>query len=406
MKMALWAGLVAVVAVGGVVAWRSMGAPQQVPVYRLTRTDFVNELTTNGRVEPARWVSARAEREGLVQEVPVENGQSVARGAVLAVLDARDARADLDAAEARMAEAQALITQLEGGGRRREVVEIDEGLRQKKALLGQAEADLATAERLLNRNAGTREEVKQAQDRVELIRLDIAALEARRPTLVAAADLAAARARLREARAAAAVARRRIETAVVRAPQAGKVYQLEARVGTYLSPGALVAQVGQWDTVKVVVYVDEPELGKVKREMPVRITWDGLDGKVWRGKVDKLPTQVAPLGTRQVGEVECRVENPDGDLLPGTNVNAFIETQSRGGVLMAPKEGMRTRNGETGAYVLTGGKVEWRAVKTAGGNVTSVIVEAGLKEGDLLVLGPETGIVVDAPAVAQESARQ
>lgn len=406
MKRALWVGLLAVLAVGGVVAWRSVSAPQQVAVQRVTRTDFVNELTTNGRVEPARWVSARAEREGLVLEVPVENGQSVARGAVLAVLDARDARADLDAAEARMAEAQALIAQLEGGGRRREVVEIDEGVRQKKALLGQAEADLATAERLLNRNAGTREEVKQAQDRVELIRLDVAALEARRPALVGAADLAAARARLREARAAAAVARRRIETAVVRAPQAGKVYKLEARVGTYLSPGALVAQVGQWDTVKVVVYVDEPELGKVKREMPVRITWDGLDGKVWRGKVDKLPTQVAPLGTRQVGEVECRVENPEGDLLPGTNVNAFIETQSRGGVVMTPKEGMRTRNGETGVYVLAGGKVEWRVVKTAGGNVTSVIVEDGLKEGDLVVLGPEAGIAVNAPAVAQESAQQ
>lgn len=406
MKRALWVGLLAILAVGGVVAWRSVSAPQQVAVQRVTRTDFVNELTTNGRVEPARWVSARAEREGLVLEVPVENGQSVARGAVLAVLDARDARADLDAAEARMAEAQALIAQLEGGGRRREVVEIDEGVRQKKALLGQAEADLATAERLLNRNAGTREEVKQAQDRVELIRLDVAALEARRPALVGAADLAAARARLREARAAAAVARRRIETAVVRAPQAGKVYQLEARVGSYLSPGALVAQVGQWDTVKVVVYVDEPELGKVKREMPVRITWDGLDGKVWRGKVDKLPTQVAPLGTRQVGEVECRVENPEGDLLPGTNVNAFIETQSRSGVVMTPKEGMRTRNGQTGVYVLAGGKVEWRVVKTAGGNVTSVIVEDGLKEGDLVVLGPEAGIAVNAPAVAQESAQQ
>ena len=60
------------------------------------------------------------------------------------------------------------------------------------------------------------------------------------------------------------------------------------------------------------------------------ITWDALPGHQWKGEVDKLPTQIVPLGTRQVGEVGCVIENPDRDLLPNANINADIQASRRG----------------------------------------------------------------------------
>ena len=44
--------------------------------------------------------------------------------------------------------------------------------------------------------------------------------------------------------------------------------------------------------------------------------------------MDRTATQVVALGTRQVGEVACLIQNPDRDLLPGTNVNVEIRAQA------------------------------------------------------------------------------
>ncbi len=76
--------------------------------------------------------------------------------------------------------------------------------------------------------------------------------------------------------------------------------------------------------MKVTVYVDEPDLGRVAEGMPVAITWDARPGQKWFGHVDKLPTEVIALGTRAVGEVTTIVDNPSHGLLPGVTVNATI----------------------------------------------------------------------------------
>ena len=110
-----------------------------------------------------------------------------------------------------------------------------------------------------------------------------------------------------------------------------------------MNPGDPVAKVGKLDRVRVTVYVDEPDMGKVHKGEAVIITWDALPGHRWKGEVDKLPTQVVPLGTRQVGEVGCVIENPDRDLLPNANINADIQAAVVPGALVLPKEAFRRR---------------------------------------------------------------
>lgn len=378
------------------VAWRWTSETPRIPVYRIARGSYEDQVTTNGRVEPSEWASARAEREGLVVAVPVVKGQRVAKGATLARLDSRDAQSDLASANARIEEAKATMDLLESGGRKRELVEIEQSIRQRGAEKSQTEKDLATAERLAARNAGTKEEVKTLRDKLELISLQVAALEARRPTLVAAADIVSARTRLREAQSAAELAKRRIELGDIRSPANGVVYQLDVKLGAYLTPGILVANVGKLEMLKVLVYVDEPELGRIRKDMPVSISWDALEGKRWSGRIDKIPTQIVPLGTRQVGEVECMIENRDGDLLPGTNVNATIQTRKQDSVLLVAKEAIRIREGVQGVFIVENNILAWRKVELGSGNVTSAIVVSGLKEGDIVALGPEAGLKAGA----------
>ena len=63
------------------------------------------------------WVAVRAEREGTIERLSVEKGRAVAKGAVLAELDTKDARTALASAEARVAQVRAEIEGLDRGGR-------------------------------------------------------------------------------------------------------------------------------------------------------------------------------------------------------------------------------------------------------------------------------------------------
>lgn len=388
--------ILGVLAVAGLaVLWAVWQWKSQVPVVpaaKIVRGAFADSVTTNGKVEPSQWASARAEREGVVIAAPVSAGQRVAKGAPLAVLDTKDSQADLAAAQARIEEAKAEIALVSAGGARRDLVEIDEAIRQKKQEKALAEKDLAIAERLLAKQAGTREEVRVAKDRVEVIDLAIRGFEAKRPALVGPADLSRAQARLREAQSSAEQAQRRIALGTVRSPLGGVAYQVDAKLGAYLAPGALVANIGEVDTLKVIVYVDEPELGRVAKGMPVVITWDAIDGKSWKGVVEKTPTQIVALGTRQVGEVEVKLDNPGGELTPGANVNASIETKEIPNAILVPKEAIRSINNEEGVYVIANETLEFRKVKLGARNVVSAVVLDGIKEGDLVALGPEANL--------------
>lgn len=384
-----------------VAAWwlyqRGTALPE-IPFARVKRETLVSTLVTNGKVEPLEWVTVRAERAGLVEKAQVEEGQQVARGAVLAELNANDARAELAAAEARITQARAELEAIDRGGRPAEVAEIDSSLAQARIDLEVARKDLEALRRLVEKQAATRQEADEASRRVETLQVQIQALEKKRSVLVTQTDRTIAEAKLREAQSAAELARRRIENALIRAPIAGVVYDKEVRAGSYVNPGAPVASVGQIEKVRVRVYVDEPELGRVAPGVPVTITWDALSGRKWTGAVERMPTEIVALGTRQVGEVICIIENPGRDLLPGTNINAEIRSRVAENALTIPREALRRMSDQAGVFVLQDRKVAWRDVTLGASSITRAQVLEGLSEGDSVAL-PSQQALEDGMAV-------
>ncbi len=377
--------VVGVVALSGWLYFQSNKAPE-VSFAQARRGRIESTVVTNGKVEPLEWAAARSEAAGIISRVLVSKGQSVRKGQALAVIEARDARSDLAQAEARIAEAQAEIQTLTQGGRTSDIAALDADLHRTQLDLEQAKRDLASLEKLQQKNAATRYEVTTAQDLVNRLSSQISALNNRRSALVSKADLSAAQARLRNAEASANYAKQRITLATITAPIQGEIYQLDARVGAYVNPGDLVASIGIIDKVKVVVYVDEPELGRVKPGMPVTITWDALPEQSWKGLIEKSATQIVPLGTRQVGEVTGIIENPGGILIPGTNINVSIESEVAQNALTIPKESIRREGSQSGVYVLEGNLVRWKPVKVGISSVTLAQVLEGVKESDFVAL--------------------
>jgi HlyD family secretion protein len=364
--------------------------PPEIRFARVKRQTLVSVLPTNGKVEPFEWQAVRAEISGVVSRVPVRDGQNVAQGAELAAVTSPDLQADIDAAQAKLSEARANLDALQMGGKPAELVEIENSLSRAQLQLQQETSERDSLQRLAAKQAATPVEVRSAEDKVAQTNAVIEGLARRRSSLVGKTDVAAAQARLEDAEVALKLARDRAAQSIVRSPLAGAVYGLAVRTGAFLNIGDLVANVGQLDRLRVRVYVDEPELGRVATGQPVSISWQALPGRKWQGAVERKPTSIQALGSRQVGEVVCTISNPGRELIPGTNVDAEIRTAVVDNALVIPREALRHDAAGDYVFALVGETVERRAVKTGASSVTLVQVAEGLSENDAVALPSET----------------
>ncbi len=389
MKKLALALLVVAAAVGGMGVLRRSTGPK-INFVRVERTTLVSTLSTNGKVEPFEWEAIRAERPGIIASVAVRDGQTVSKDETIATISDPSLETEMEATEARVAEARADLSALESGGKPAELSDIESSLKQSHLELEQQRKDAAALDRLAAKQAATRVEADAARQKVLQTEATIEGLEQRRQSLVAKTDLEVARARLQDAEAAMRLARERAAQSVVRAPLAGAIYGLVARPGAYVNAGDLLANVGQLDRLRVRLYVDEPELGRVAEQQPVSIAWDALPGKQWNGVVEHMPSAIQPLGTRQVGEVICLIANPQHELIPGTNVDATIRTAVVENALVIPKETLRRDTQGTYVYRLESDTIERRAVKIGVSSIGQVQVTEGLAAADAVALPTDT----------------
>ena len=380
--------LLALVSIAALVWWaiQRKSQPPEISFVRAHRETLVSNLITNGKVEPIQWQDVRVDNQGLVTAVPVKEGQKVAAGALIARLSEPGLKEELESAREREAAAKANLQTLKLGGKTVELAQIESDLLRARADHDQALREYNSLHRLQEKQAATVVEVEVAHDKVRQAELEIAALEKQRTSIVSTQDLAAGQARAAEAESAVRLAQVRLAQGQIHAPVSGVVYSLPARPGTYLNPGDLVASIGNIDHLRVRVYVDEPELGRIQVGQPVKITWDGLPGHAWEGTVEKKPAAIVPLGTRQVGEVLVTIANPNHDLVPGTNINAEIRTKVVNNALTIPKETMHRENGVVGVYLLQDGRVVWRPVKVGAASVTRAQIIEGLADNDAVAL--------------------
>lgn len=348
----------------------------------VVKTTIESTIATNGKVEPGQWAAARAATAGIVSRIDVRRGEKVTEGQPLITLDMHLAQTELEGALARKQEAQAAASSVSQGGKASALASLNDSLQTAKAAVAVAQRNYDSLQRLLPEQAATKLQVDEAKDALERAKLQETSIEDQRRTLVTASDKTEALARVNNAQAAVDQASARLQYGVVRAPLSGTLYQFDIKEGAYLQPGDLVGLVGNLNKVKVVVYVDEPDLGRVALGMPVSITWDGLPGKTWTGHVEQLPSEVISLGTRTVGEVTTIVENPEHDLLPGVTVNVTIISNVVKDATSVPKAALRNMHGENGVYVLEGNRIDWKPVKVGSSDINNVQILSNLSTGE------------------------
>lgn len=356
----------------------------RVSVVKPTRQTISNSITTNGKVEPIHGFEAHAPLPGTIQKLLVKEGDQVQAGQLLLSMDDSRARADLAAAQARLKGAQERYATLMAGGNEQQLLARRSEVQKAKTELEAAQRQLDALTRLQQKGAATASEVGAAADRVARAKADLTQLQS--TVRYSAPERERAQGEINDAKAAIQLAEETIAKSNVRAPFAGVVYFLPARLGAFLNTGELLLQEADLSQLQVRAFVDEPEIGRLSVGQTVNITWDAVPGRIWEGKVANLPSTVVSRGTRMVGEVLCKVDNPDHRLLPNVNVNTTIISSNSEEALTVPREAVHEDNGRNYVFVLRDHHLHLQDVQVGISNLTRVEVRSGISDQDTIAV--------------------
>jgi HlyD family secretion protein len=287
----------------------------------------------NGYVE-ADYVYAAAPTPGAIASIAVREGDRVAAGQVLFILDQGQQQSQFDAATARASAARATLQNLQTGGRQDEIDVIQASLDKAKSDLTLATTNLARAQDLFDRGLtpisqldASKATAKAAQAAVDQLnaQLKVAQLPARDAQQVAAeASLKAAEADAQTAKAA-------LDDRTVKAPEAGRIERLFYKPGEVAAAGVPVLSMSGAEALKIKFYVNEADRGKFALGQSVAVSCDGCPAGL-TGKVDYFasdPQFTPPIiysrdeRSRLVFLTEAVMDDQNG-VLPGQPVTVGL----------------------------------------------------------------------------------
>lgn len=356
------------------------------PAYR----DIERALSTNGRIEATGRVAVHSTAAGRVERVLVRPGDQVSQGQELVRLADAGQVASREQAAARVQGAKSRLSRLEAGPDpvRRAVLQSERS--KQTAARKKVAREIDALGRLVASGAAPRSELEAKQRLLDDLELDVSALDAQIEATPPEGQRGELEADLRDAKAALRAAHQEADRLSIRAPGDGVVYSLTASRGDFLSSGGLVARIGILATVRALVFVDEPDLGRVEMEDVALVTADAYPGEEWRCVVDRLATEVVEIGPRRVGQISCKADNPDGRLLPNLSVGVRIVTDRAGQVLSVPRSAVRRSESGAFVWILDDGRVARRLVDTGVEGPIFIEIREGVGPSDsVLVPGDE-----------------
>ncbi len=344
-------------------------------------------ISTNGKIEPITNFEAHAPVATTVTRVDVQQGDWVKAGQLLLQLQDADAKAQAARAEAQLRGAQAQLNAVSQGGTQEEILTNRNALTKAQADRAAAERNLQAMQRLLQSGAASQAEVDAARNTLKAADANVQLQQQRLKDRYSPAEVGHVEAQQSEAKASLAAANTLLHNSNITSPFAGMVYSLPVKQGSFVNAGDLLAQVADLHKVRVRAFVDEPEIGRLRKGQTVEVTWDALPGRVWKGEVETLPTVIVQRNTRNVGEVTCIVDNSDLRLLPNTNVTVAVIVERQENVLTVPRESIHQDSAGRYVFQVINGELKRRDVQTSVSDLTRVQVTSGLSDHAVVALG-------------------
>jgi HlyD family secretion protein len=367
----------------------------KVAVVEPTRENLVSSISSNGKVEPIAPYVMRAQLDTFVEKVRATEGQPVKKGQVILELDVKDAAARLAEAKAKLLKAEDDLRSANAGGKIDEAARVAGDLAKAEARRDRLQKNNDVLQRLVARQAATQDELAAndlslIEAQAEVTRLSAAKQQFERGVKL---DTGQTTLRVQQTQNEVAALDEKVRQGRIVAPADGTLYSLPAKAGDYVKLGDLLAEMADLHKVRVRAFIDEPELGALEANEPVKITWDALPNRTWVGKTEIIPKQVVKRDTRSVGELLCSINNDKLELLPNINVNVRINSRERLGVLSVPRGAVEADGSRRYVFVVKKNQLgvgkstlEKREIHVGIADATNYEVVSGLQEGELVAL--------------------
>jgi HlyD family secretion protein len=265
----------------------------------------------SGQVEPIRVVEVKSKASGEILNLPVETGDVVDRGALLAEVDPRDVQTSYDQALADRDVAQA---------------------RYNNSL-----AQLERVKELHQANIATDQELESAE-----------------------LDEANSKAALIRSQSGLTLAEERRNDVTIRAPISGMVIERPVEVGTIIasasqnvSGGTILMKMADLATMQVRALIDETDLGRIRQGLGVVVRVEAYPEQTFNGSVLKIEPQAVVEQNVTMFPVLVQLDNSSGLLKVGMNADIEIQIASRENVVVVPNSAVvATRDAVAAAMVL------------------------------------------------------
>ncbi len=332
-------------------------APVPVEVASASQGDIELSLKLVGRVEAWSTVTMRARVSGQLESLSFEPGALVRKGSVLAQIDPRLLRAQLDQARGNVARDQALLQKAQADQRRYADM-------LAKGFVSKADYDLYQA------------------------------------------NLAVARATLQSDRAAQELAQTQLDYARIVAPFDGIAGAPLVWPGAQVSADSTdIVVLNQVEPVRVAFNIPEDSLPAVRAAqrqdaLAVQVTVSGDRAAPLDGTLEFIDNAVdASTGTIVL---KARFDNAEHRLTPGQFVQVVLPTTRLANVVSVPVHALQSSSSGSFVFVLgADGKVQQRYVTTGATSAGRTVIDKGLKVGEKVVTEGQMLLVDGSAAVAR-----
>ena len=356
-----------------------------VAVARVDREDLSRTVEVAAEFRPYQEIAVHAKVAGYVKAIYVDIGDTVKAGQLIAELEAPEVAQELAQADAALKRSRVDVDRAKSDLRRADA----------QASIRKVSFDRLASVLKVRANLVAQQEVDDARARLE----DADAQRAAADAAVRAAD---------EQVQAASAARDRLQTMVaylrITAPFPGTITRRLADPGAMIQAGTAsnvqampLVELSQMDRLRLILPVPESVVPRIRIDAPVEVRVDALK-RVFQGRVARF-TGKLDTATRTM-ETEVDLPNPGNAIKAGMFGSATLGLEQRQDVLTVPVQALAGR--AVPITVLVAGpdkRLQERQIEIGLETPDRVEVRAGLKEGDLVVVGARSnlraGVLVD-----------
>jgi multidrug efflux pump subunit AcrA (membrane-fusion protein) len=184
----------------------------------------------------------------------------------------------------------------------------------------------------------------------------------------------------------------------VRAPHDGifvlkRQWGRKPEIGQMVWRGMAVAELPKLDRMQAKVYVLEADAGGLESGVPAVVILDSQPDMVYPARVEQADALAQRRSRRspvQYFGVVLALDRTDPVMKPGQRIEAVLTFDERKGVLSIPPQAIFEKDDEKFVYVREAGGFEPKTIEIGPIGLGRVVVESGLREGDLVALRDPT----------------